>query len=174
MVSLKGEHIYLRALEPEDLEFLFRVENDMQLWQLSNTQTPYSRYVLKQYLDNAHKDIFEVKQLRLVICKHDTSPIGLIDVFDFDPKNKRAGLGIVIPSLNDREKGFAKEALHILVNYCFNILQLHQVYANIEAHNIASLNLFKGCGFQIVGLKKDWNFNDDSYIDEYMLQLIKA
>jgi len=42
MVTLKGEHIYLRALEPEDLEFVHAIENDENIWHLSNTQTPYS------------------------------------------------------------------------------------------------------------------------------------
>jgi diamine N-acetyltransferase len=72
MITLKGQNIYLRALEPEDLEFVFEVENDESVWEVSNTQAPYSRFLVKQYLENAHKDIFEAKQLRLAICKNDT------------------------------------------------------------------------------------------------------
>ena len=84
MVSLKGEHIYLRALEPEDLDFIYEVENDTALWHLSHTQTPYSRFLIKQYLENAQQDIFEAKQLRLAICDKTSQTIGLIDLFDFD------------------------------------------------------------------------------------------
>ena len=86
MVTLKGKHIYLRALEPEDLDFVYEIENDMSLWQLSDTQTPYSRFLIKQYLENAQQDIFEAKQLRLAICNTNNDTIGLIDVFDFDIK----------------------------------------------------------------------------------------
>ncbi|MCB0381914.1 MAG: GNAT family N-acetyltransferase, partial [Psychroserpens sp.] len=68
MINLKGKHIYLRALEPEDLDFIYQIENDPSVWEISNTITPYSKFLIKQYLENAHKDIFEVKQLRLVIC----------------------------------------------------------------------------------------------------------
>ena len=67
MVTLKGEHIYLRALEPEDLEFIHAIENDESVWEVSNTETPYSRFLIKQYLEESHKDIYQVKQLRLVI-----------------------------------------------------------------------------------------------------------
>ena len=94
MVTLKGEHIFLRALEPDDLDFIYEIENNQDIWEMSNTITPYSKFLIKQYLENAHKDIFEVKQLRLVISTYDDDAIGLIDIFDFDFHNKRAGIGI--------------------------------------------------------------------------------
>ncbi|MEM9679439.1 MAG: GNAT family N-acetyltransferase, partial [Bacteroidota bacterium] len=95
MVTLKADTIYLRALEPEDLEFVFDIENDENIWELSHTQTPYSRFLIKQYLEEAHKDIYEAKQLRLVISDYDDIALGLIDIFDFDFKNKRAGIGLL-------------------------------------------------------------------------------
>lgn len=85
MVTLHGTNLYLRALEPEDLEFIHAIENNENIWHVSNTNTPYSRFLIKQYLENAHQDIFEAKQLRLVICVQATlEAIGLIDLFDFD------------------------------------------------------------------------------------------
>lgn len=88
-MTLTGTSIYLRALEPEDLDFIYQIENDESIWEVSNTQTPYSKFLIRQYLENAHQDIYEAKQLRLAICVRDTnSVIGLIDLFDFDPKIK--------------------------------------------------------------------------------------
>ena len=124
MVSLKGEHIFLRALEPEDLDFIYEIENDTSLWVLSDTQTPYSRFLIKQYLENAQQDIFEAKQLRLVICTLEGLAIGLIDVFDFDVKNKRAGIGILIKDQANRYKGYGKEALNKSANIHFNYTNL--------------------------------------------------
>ncbi|NRD23385.1 GNAT family N-acetyltransferase [Winogradskyella litoriviva] len=172
MVSLKGKHIYLRALEPEDLEFVYTIENDTNLWHLSDTQTPYSRFLIKQYLENAQQDIFEAKQLRLAICNKDDDTVGLIDVFDFDIKNKRAGIGILIKDKENRNLGFGKEALELLVDYCFETLHLHQVYANISVNNLASLKLFQKNGFKKIGLKKDWSFDGKIYTDEFLLQRI--
>jgi len=173
MKTLKGEHITLRALEPEDLEFVLEVENNESIWHLSNTQTPFSRFVIKQYLENAHKDIFEVKQLRLVISDNNEAPLGLIDLFNFDFKNKRAGVGILIKDTSNRDKGYGFEALHLLINYSFKYLGLHQLYCNISEDNKASLKLFTKVGFEKVGLKKDWNFNNGKFNNEYLLQLIK-
>lgn len=170
MLSLKGEHIYLRALEIGDLDFLYELENNMAVWEISGTTVPYSRYVLKQYLDNAHRDIFEVKQLRLCICNTKDIVIGLIDLFDFDARNHRAGLGIVILNTMDRNKGIGAEAIRLLTDYCFSTLSLRQLYANVLVGNDASIHLFKKLGFHEVGVKKEWIFSNGIYKDEILLQ----
>ncbi|WP_194768537.1 GNAT family N-acetyltransferase [Tamlana sp. I1] len=172
MRTLNGDTIYLRALEPEDLEFIHKVENNESIWEISCTQTPYSKFLIKQYLENAHKDIYEVKQLRLVISDYNDTPVGLIDLFDFDFKNKRAGIGILIQEPSDRLKGYGSEALDLLIDYCFIHLDLHQLYCNISEENEASIKLFSNQGFEKVGIKKDWNFVHGTYKNEYLFQLI--
>ncbi|NNK82310.1 MAG: GNAT family N-acetyltransferase [Flavobacteriaceae bacterium] len=172
MVTLKGKHIYLRALEPEDLEFVYQIENDESIWEISNTITPYSKYLLKEYLENAHKDIFEVKQLRLAISNYKNEVLGLIDIFDFDISNRKAGLGVLIQDYKNRKNGFGSEALKLVIDYCFSRLGLHQLYCNISEDNEASLKLFKKFNFETIGLKKDWNLINGVYKNEYLLQLI--
>jgi diamine N-acetyltransferase len=172
MITLKGENIYLRALEPEDLDFIHAVENDESIWEISSTQTPYSKYLIKQYLENAHKDIFEVKQLRLVISTYDNVALGMIDLFDFDFKNKKAGVGILVKEPEDRLKGYGREALKLLIDYCFTHLDLHQLYCNISENNKSSISLFKNQGFKEIGLKKDWTYVNGSFKNEYVFQLI--
>lgn len=174
MVTLKGEQIYLRALEPEDLDFIHTIENDESIWEISNTTTPYSRFLIKQYLENAHNDIYEVKQLRLVISNYEEKSLGLIDVFDFDFKNRRAGIGILLKDIKSRKKGFGKEALQLLTNYCFKHLDLHQLFCNISEENEASIKLFSNQGFKRIGLKKDWNFHNGAFKNEYLYQLINT
>lgn len=173
-MTLQGKNVHLRALEPEDLEFVYAIENNENIWEVSNTITPYSKYLIKQYLKNAHQDIYEAKQLRLAVCKSDSSEaIGLIDLFDFDAKNKRACIGIIIQNEVDRNNGFGKEALGLIINYAFTQLQLHQLYANIGTENKASLSLFTTFGFVNIGVKKDWNFTKNTFQDEAFFQLIK-
>ncbi len=174
MITLKGENSYLRALEPNDLEFVYAMENDQSIWEVSNTQTPYSRFLVKQYLENAHQDIYEAKQLRLAICQNQDFPaIGLIDLFDFDPKNNRAGIGIVIQNNENRNQNIGSEALELLIRYSFQHLNLHQLYANIGTENEASIALFIKFGFQKIGVKKDWTLVNGRYKDEAIFQLIR-
>ena len=173
MTTLKGNTIYLRALEPEDLEFIYAIENNESVWEVSNTQTPYSRFLIRQYLENAHQDIYEAKQMRLAICLSDTfEAIGLIDLFDFDPKNNRAGVGIVISNESNRNSGIGSEALQLVIHYAFNQLQLHQLYANIGSKNEISISLFTKFGFQKIGVKKDWIKVNNVFKDEMLYQLI--
>lgn len=171
-MKLRGEHIYLRALEPLDLEFLYELENNPEIWEISGTVTPYSKQVLRKYLENAHRDIYEVKQLRLCICDNSNRLLGLIDLFDFDPKNRRAGIGIVILEDRDRNRGTGFEAISLLCEYAFETLALRQLFANVTEDNAASLHLFKKVGFVEVGIKKDWIYSQGSYKNEILFQKI--
>ncbi|TAL58896.1 MAG: N-acetyltransferase [Bacteroidetes bacterium] len=170
---MKYEKIRLRALEPEDLELLYDWENNDSYWVISNTVSPFSKYTLKRYLENSHKNIYETGQLRLMIDHiPDKKTIGTIDIFDFDPFHKRAGLGILIADEVYRRKGYASMALKCLIEYCFKTLQLHQLYCNILANNTESMDLFRKQGFIQTGIKKDWIKTSDGYLDEYLFQLI--
>lgn len=170
---MKYEDIILRAPEPEDLELLYNWENNNSYWLISNTFVPFSRYTLKRYLENSHKNIFETGQVRLMIDHiGDKKTIGTIDIFDFDAFHNRAGLGILIAEEEYRKKGYATMALKCLVDYCFKTLHLHQVYCNILEDNCHSMDLFGSQGFQSAGIKKDWVKTADGYLDEYMFQLI--
>ena len=172
MTTLQGEHINLRALEPEDLSFLFQIENNEEFWEVSHTQTPFSKFILTQYLENAHLDIYEAKQLRLVIEEKQTLiPVGMIDLFNFNPQHKRAGIGILVHP-NYQKNGYALDALQSLITYCFKHLHLHQLYANISVDNTRSLQLFKKCNFIEIGIKKDWIFSNGTFKDEILFQLI--
>lgn len=171
MQILENKHIRLRALEPTDLKTLYKWENDSEIWEVSNTVTPFSIYILRKYLEVAHLDIYESKQLRLVIeLKEENTPIGLIDLFDFDPIHHRAGIGIMIHNQDHRRQGHASEALHTMCNYAFKVLQLHQLYCNITSDNQASLRLFTNEGFEKIGNKKQWIKTPQGWKDEYILQ----
>lgn len=170
MFSLKGEKVWLRALEPEDLDFLYQIENDESIWEVSHTLVPYSKWVLKQYLANAQQDIYESKQLRLVICDSKNETVGLIDLFDFDPHHKRVGLGILVHT--QQKKGYATEALQLVIAYAFSQFDLNQVYVNISEDNSLSISLFENLNFKLIGVKKDWNYVNGQFKNERMYQLI--
>jgi len=173
--TLENTTISLRAPELEDLDLLYIWENEPSIWQVSGSLIPFSRYILKQYLEHAGKDIYEVKQLRLMIqLKSNHRPVGAVDLFDFDPHHHRAGIGILIAESSDRRQGYAREALETMIAYCFDVLHLHQVYCNIAAGNSASIKLFKEAEFVESGTKKDWLFDGSTYEDELIFQKVKS
>ena len=148
--------ITLRALEPDDLEFLYALENDAAVWGVSDTLAPVSRHALREYLAHATEDFHVVRQLRLVITTEIGSPaVGVIDLFDYDPLHLRAGVGITILA-SQRRHGYARQALVMLQNYAREVLRLHQIYATVGADNQASLRLFRAAGFRRVGTRHAW------------------
>jgi len=140
--------ISLRPLEPEDIDLLYQWENNIEIWEVSNTKTPFSKHILAQYLKESAKDIYETKQLRLIIQNENLEPVGAIDLFDFEPYHLRAGVGILIHNKSNRNLGFATDTLQALSNYTFEILGLKQLYANISADNSVSIHLFEKSGFE--------------------------
>jgi diamine N-acetyltransferase len=171
-LQLSYGQVRLRPLEPEDLEFLYQWENDPAIWKVSNTLAPYSRFILKQYIQESHRDLYETKQLRLIIEDLTRKVVGAIDLFDFNPYHQRAGIGILIYRIADRRKGLAMDALCLMCEYGKNTLGLHQLYANIGADNPGSYSLFEKAGFQLSGTKKEWIKTKDAWMDEIIMQKI--
>lgn len=170
---LVSDRIRLRALEPEDLDLLYSLENDPASWNMSNSTMPYSKFFLHQYLEHQQGDIFADKQLRLVIESIDKEVIGLVDLFEFQPLHQRAELGIIILK-EYRKQGYAVDAINLLLDYAFNHLMLHQVYAQVGELNQDSIKLFQACGFTHESTLKQWLFTPDGFKDAFVFQKIKS
>lgn len=170
MNLLSNQHIQLRALEPEDLDFLKSIENNQVFWQYSDTIQPFSDYILNEYIKVAGQSIIEAGQLRLVIAdKPNKQRIGFVDLYDYNPRHARAGIAIIIHP-NFQKRGYASHAIDIMCQYAFNELNLYQLYAGILSDNKASIKLFEKAGFTCHGTKKDWLKIDNQLKDELFYQ----
>ncbi|AMR27395.1 acetyltransferase [Hymenobacter psoromatis] len=148
--------VTLRALEPDDLEFLFQLENDPDLWAASDVlPAPVSRHALREYLRHAAASLAEAGQMRLVISLADGTAVGTLDLFDYSALHQRAGVGITVLR-RARRQGCAQAALAQLLPYARQALRLHQLYCTVAADNRSSISLFKNTGFRRVGVRHDW------------------
>ncbi|MDR0507322.1 MAG: GNAT family N-acetyltransferase [Dysgonamonadaceae bacterium] len=174
MKLLENDTIILRALEPEDLDVLYKWENDSELWHYGVTLSPYSKFTLRNYIANSDPDIYQTRQLRLMIEKKaDEKAIGTIDLFDFDPLNLRAGIGILLDG-NYRNQGFGSQALRLMEEYAFSFLMLNQLYAYIPRNNTPSYRLFCKNGYIENGLLKSWIKTENEFTDVYFMQLMTS
>lgn len=169
---LVGIKVKLRALEPEDEDILYHWENDSSVWHVSGTSSPFSRKVIREYVENSHYDIYVTRQLRLMIDTLEGVPVGCIDLFEFDPQNLRAGIGILISNQENRGKGYASEALKVLINYVFSTLHLHQLHCMIATDNLNSIQLFEKNGFKECGVVKEWVKLNNKWQDVKFYQLV--
>lgn len=161
--------VRLRAMEPEDLDALYRIENDTEVWDAGENNVPYSRYVLHDYIANASADIYADKQVRMVVENLEGEIVGVADVVNFCPSHSRAEVSIVI-CRNHRNKGYAKAAMRHVAGYALRTLHLHQLYAVVNEDNEPSLQLFTSLGFERKMVLEDWLFDGKTYHDAVVMQ----
>lgn len=144
---LVGKKIFLRAVLPIDVEKLLEWENDTENWEVSSTETMFTREEIAFFV--ASKQQIETHgQTRFMIClETEENTIGCIDLFDFNAEEKKIGVGILIGEKQHRRKGYAKEALCLLSNFCFNKLAILTIFSEILESNSSSIRLFESCGF---------------------------
>lgn len=169
----ENDKIRLRALEPEDLDRLYQWENNPLLWDVGNTRNPYSRFILKQYILQSDKDIYENKQLRLMMVSTETGEtVGTVDLFDLDIHHSRVALGLFVdPTFQG--KGYARASLHLVEDYVFNFLKINQLYCHISETNTASRLLFEKEGYETNGILKNWIRTVDGYENIILFQLFR-
>ena len=172
-MQLEGKKIFLRKMEPEDLEFLYSIENNSDFWHVSETKSPYSRWELKQYIENYCYDIFTTKELRLMICDYASQkPVGIVDLFEYHPLHNRCGVGIIV-SPEHSGMGIATETLQLVMEYAFKTLLLKQLWCLIDDTNDISKALFEKCGFEQTGTLKQWKQTEAGYADVLVYQCVK-
>ncbi len=171
-VFFQNKDIYLRALEPEDLDALYTWENDTRLWKNGAAIHPFSKFAIRQYLADSLQGIYQTKQLRLMIVEKGSDiPAGTIDLYDFDPLHRRAGIGILVDE-RFREKGYALQALACMEEYAFERLKLHQLYAFVPEQNAASVALFAKALYEKTGQLKNWLSAQNGFQDVAVMQKI--
>lgn len=161
--------VRLRAMEPEDLDALYRIENDRDVWDVGENNVPYSRYILHDYIANASADIYADKQVRMVVENEKGQLVGVADVVNFCPSHARAEVSIVI-CREHRKKGYARAAIRQIMDYALRTLHLHQLYAVVREDNMPSLNLFSSLGFKSKIVLDDWLFDGKDYHNAVLMQ----
>ena len=164
---MHSDDIVLRALEPEDLELVFQIENDPSLWQYGSNKAPVSRYSIRQYLSNATNDIYRDGELRLVIC-HNDKPVGFIDLTDMDSINSRAQVGVVVVP-DAQQQGVGKRAIAMVEEYAAQVLHIHSLYAVVSEANTSASRAFLSAGFMQVSTLPHWVMNSEGRFEDALL-----
>ena len=169
---LESSRLRLRAPELSDLDYLFHVENDTRQWMVSTCTVPYSRFQLQQYIETNAHDLYVDKQLRLMVEEVESGRVvGVADLFEFSPSDRRAEMGLVIDAAC-RGKGYGRETLALLCDYAEQVLDLHQICVYIHEENQAACQLFATSGFHYVATLPDWVYWNKQYRNVCLYQRI--
>lgn len=165
----------LRAVELSDVDLLYEWENDMELWEVSSTMRPFSKYALENYvLNSQNESLYSAKQMRLMIDieeNNSTYTIGCIDIYDYEARDSKAGVGIFICQ-EERKKGYAQKAISQIEKLMKSVYNIHQLYAFVSEDNAKSIALFKKCGYNFAATLKDWILINSEYKNVNIYQKI--
>lgn len=152
----------LRAVEPEDAEVMFSVENDTEVWAYSDNIAHFSMHFLKQYAETYNADPWSQGMLRLIVCErrenmpaYESDPLGIVDLYDISLLHRTAKVGIYIRK-DFRKEGVAKHSLYMLKSYVIRRLGLKSLLALVSVSNDAGKRLFTSSGFGKVGMIPQW------------------
>lgn len=169
---LQDNLIILRAPEPCDIGFLYRLENDTSLWPVSSNIEPYSKKQLEKYIEESSHDLLFRRQVRFIICRKANSvAVGTADLTDIDMLHKRAEIGLAIQQ-EHQGNGYSSHALDLLEEYSKKFLRLHELHSIILRSNIVCTNLFVSHNYTEAGILKDWVWTCDTYSDAVFFQKI--
>ncbi len=167
-----GDIGVLRALEPSDLNWLYRLENDNTLWHLGISKEPWSKDVLSRYIESQPGNLMRDGQLRLVL-EVDGAPVGALDIYDYDAVARKGGIGIVL-NAELRGKGLATRALKAFMSYLFGTLGIQMLYAVVPETNAPSKALFESLGFEQSGTLKHWLLKDGQFENAHLYQYLHS
>lgn len=166
--------IKLRAPEPQDLDTLYMIENDVSQWSDGITFAPVSRKQLWDYIHTYDGNIYSAGQLRLVVELNEENKIaGVVDLYDYDRVNLRAYVGIsVVPEC--RNHGLGTMILSLVKDYCATQLGMFMLACIVRADNQPSINIFQKNGFEVTGHFPQWIKKGHQRVDALHLQLVLA
>ncbi len=175
-----SESLFLRALEPDDIDFLYDLENREDSFLVGENCIPFSRDFLQRFVyASLHENLLSTGQLRLVACKtpplgkkgFEMPPVGVLDFFNHDALHRRAEVGIVVCK-DLRGKGLGAKILQEACVYAQNRLNLHQLHAETAVCNTSSVRIFRSCGFKRCGSRRQWIMQGGKWVDVVLWQKI--
>lgn len=163
--------IQIRALEPNDATTLYLWDNNPELWHVSETPGPISLNILQQMCSEGPQALIEHGQQRWMITANG-EPIGTVELFDYQPKHQRAGVGILIGTAENRGRGYGLLAMEKLLQLGEEVFGIKNFWATVGINNVASIQLFQHSGFQQIGLWKKWYWQQNQWEDAAMFQKV--
>ena len=151
---LTGEKCYLSPCQPEDAERWAEWFNDLQVTIPLGDEayTPTSLTAEQK----AVCDVLENNRYVFSIVEMETDQtIGRCMLFNVDAVNQIAMLGIVIGEKERWDQGYGQEAVTLLLDYGFNLLNLNSVMLGTFSFNQRALRCYEKVGFQRIGRRRE-------------------
>lgn len=172
---LRDQELTLRLVEPDDAHLLHLWENDPQLAESNSLYEPLARYQAQQFVQIGQSHLIENGSLMLIAqitTEGETtpSPIGYIEIYNYDHFHRRAAVGLVVLPLWQHH-GYGRRMLSCIECYIFEVLRLHQLYAEVTGDNLKAQIFFDRSPYKRVARLPQWQWQHGAYQDLIIYQL---
>ncbi|WEK54420.1 MAG: GNAT family protein [Candidatus Cohnella colombiensis] len=168
---LEGTNVYLRPISLEDSKDYFEKLTNLEMRRLTGTQRSYTQEQINKYLEGK---VHETSSLLFLITLRETDEvIGDIAIQDIDSFNRSANIRIAIDNAPHQGKGYGSEAMLLLLDYGFGIVNLHRIELNVFSYNERAKHVYEKLGFKVEGVQRDALYYDHEYYDSIMMSLLE-
>ena len=173
---IEGRIINLRAPEMTDLDAQLRWSNDREVTRYLGGR---SRYPLpsgseEAWLRSLCETPMSYAHPYFAIETKDGRHIGMVHLFNVMPEERRAELGIIIGEKDCWSQGYGRDAIHTLVRFGFDEMNLHRVVLQVFSYNPRGIACYRACGFvEEVRMRQDM-WHEGAYHDTVVMGLLRA
>jgi RimJ/RimL family protein N-acetyltransferase len=170
---IRGERVYLRPAEREDIPIFVRWLNDAETNSYLSLRSPLSLPIEEDWFERSvaqqGKDGYH-----FVICRlDDDRPIGTIGLFALDLVNGKAGVGITIGEKQLWGQGYGSDALNALLDFGFGALRLERMWLEVYDFNARGRRSYEKCGFTLEGTERHAAYRDGKFIDTQLMSILR-
>jgi RimJ/RimL family protein N-acetyltransferase len=170
---VRGERVYLRALEPEDAELVHGWYAHADTARLMG-EWPRSLARRRSDAESATRETGR-DWFAFVICKiADDQPIGRADVFEVDRVNGSAGFGMAIGEHDQRGQGYGTDAVNAILDFCFGQLRLERVWLVTDSVNERAQHMYSKAGIVEEGRLRRAFYQDGVFQDDVRMAILRS
>ena len=154
--KLIGENVFLGPVSKEYIPKLVRWMNDLEVVKYTcQASLMHTEEIEKQFLENAAKS---QTHYYFGIFLNNGELIGGIGLTELSSVNRTAILGITIGEKKLWSKGYGTEAITLLLDYGFNVLNLNNIMLTVFEFNPRAIKAYEKSGFKAIGRRRESKF----------------
>jgi len=171
-MTIQGKKITLRPFRSEDADPLWDSLHNELMNKLTGTHETFTREMIDNYIDRQIKADDDERASFIIAVGDDLRTVGEVVINDIEHANHSANIRISLFSEDDLNKGYGSEAMYLMVDYGFKILNLHRISLGVYAFNPRAIHVYEKIGFKQEGVLRDSLYWKGEYIDEIIMSIL--
>lgn len=167
----EGDRLYLRPFTVEDSELLYAALFDEEVRRLTGTQHITSKSMTDKYIERVMEDSERVQLM--IVLKEGDRVIGELALIDIDSVNRNAHLRIALFYEEDCNKGYGSEAIKLLLEHGFGVMNLHRIELSVFSYNARAIKAYEKLGFVEEGRHRETLYYNHAYHDSIMMSILE-